>query len=162
MMTSSNGSIFRVTGLLWGEYTGDRCIHITKASKRGALTFSLMCAWTNRVNSRDAGDLRIHGAHCDDIYVNTEKKIYQSHRPNVVQNFVSEHTGGKWKIHDTKHHKETSNRDLTHPPLNKIAAISQPTFSNAFLWMKNFVFVFKFHWCLFPGNQLTKSQHCVR
>ena len=31
-MTSSNGNIFRVTGLLWGESTGDRWIPLTKAS----------------------------------------------------------------------------------------------------------------------------------
>ena len=32
MMTSSNGNIFRVTGPLWGESTGDRRIPLTKAS----------------------------------------------------------------------------------------------------------------------------------
>ena len=32
----------------------------------GALMFSLICAWTNGwVNSRDAGDLRLHRAHYD-------------------------------------------------------------------------------------------------
>ena len=31
-----------------------------------AVMFSLMCAWTNsRANYRDAGDLRLHDAHCD-------------------------------------------------------------------------------------------------
>ena len=46
MMTSSNGNIFRVTGQ-W----------------RGALIFSLICAWTNGwVNNRDTGDLRRHRA----------------------------------------------------------------------------------------------------
>ena len=32
VMTSSNGNIFRVTGPLWGESTGDRWIPLTKAS----------------------------------------------------------------------------------------------------------------------------------
>ena len=32
MMTSSNGNIFRVTGHLWGEFTGPRRIPRTKAS----------------------------------------------------------------------------------------------------------------------------------
>ena len=32
MMTSSNGNIFRVTGLMWGESTGDRWIPLVKAS----------------------------------------------------------------------------------------------------------------------------------
>ena len=31
-MTSSNGNIFRVTGPLWGEYTGERWIPLKKAS----------------------------------------------------------------------------------------------------------------------------------
>ena len=32
MMTSSNGNIFRVTGLLWGEFTGLRWSPLTKAN----------------------------------------------------------------------------------------------------------------------------------
>ena len=56
MMTSSNGNIFRVTGPLCGEFTGHR----------GALMFSLICAWTNLwTNNRDAGDLRRHRAQYD-------------------------------------------------------------------------------------------------
>ena len=36
-----------------------------KGRWRGALTFSLICAWTNGwANHRDAGDLRRHRAHC--------------------------------------------------------------------------------------------------
>ena len=48
MMTSANGCIFRISGLLW------------------ALMVSLICAWTNGwTNYRDAGDLRRHRAHHD-------------------------------------------------------------------------------------------------
>ena len=37
-----------------------------KGQWRGALIFSLICAWTNgRVNNWDAGDLRRHDAHYD-------------------------------------------------------------------------------------------------
>ena len=32
MLTSSNGNFFRVTGPLWGEFTGHRWITPTKAS----------------------------------------------------------------------------------------------------------------------------------
>ena len=32
MMTSSNGNIFRITGPLWGEFTGHQWIPLTKAS----------------------------------------------------------------------------------------------------------------------------------
>ena len=37
-----------------------------KGQWRGALVFSLICAWTNGwANNRDAGNLRRHGAYCD-------------------------------------------------------------------------------------------------
>ena len=39
MMTSSNGYIFRVTGPLWEESTGDRWIPLTKASDAEFLCF---------------------------------------------------------------------------------------------------------------------------
>ena len=51
---------------------------------------------------------------------------------------------------------------LTHLPLNKMASISQTIFSNAFSWMKSFVFWFKFHWNLFLRVQLTIIQHWFR
>ena len=54
-MASSNGNIFRVTGPLWGESTGDRWIPITKAS--GA---ELGAIFDLRLNKRDTGDLRRH------------------------------------------------------------------------------------------------------
>ena len=38
---------------------------------------------------------------------------------------------------------------LTHHSLDKMAAISQRIYSNAFSWMKSFVFWFKCHWNLF-------------
>ena len=59
MMTSSNGNVFRVTGPLRGESTGDRWILFAKASDT-----ELWCAWTNVwANNRDAGDLRCQDAH---------------------------------------------------------------------------------------------------
>ena len=64
MMTSSNGNIFRVTGPLCGEFAGHRWIPLTKGQWRGALMFSLICAWTNSwVNNWDAGDLRRQRSH---------------------------------------------------------------------------------------------------
>ena len=51
---------------------------------------------------------------------------------------------------------------LTHLPLNKMAAISQTTFSNAFSWIKSFVFWFKFHWSLFLMVELTIFRHWFR
>ena len=65
MMTSSNGNIFRATGLLCGEFTGHRWIPLTKASD-AKLRFFMICAWTNGcVNNRYSGDLRRHHAHYD-------------------------------------------------------------------------------------------------
>ena len=51
-----------------------------------------------------------------------------------------------------------SSGSLTHWGQNKIAAIFQLTFSNAFSWMKIFEFRLIFHLSLFPGIQLTIFQ----
>ena len=65
MVMSSNGNVFRVAGALWGEFTGTGGFP-HKGRWRGALMFSLICAWTNGwANDRDAGDLRRHRAHYD-------------------------------------------------------------------------------------------------
>ena len=67
MMTSSNENIFRVTGPLYGEFTGHRWIPRTKASD-AELMFSLICAWIDRwLNNGEAGDLRHYRAHYDVI-----------------------------------------------------------------------------------------------
>ena len=47
----------------------------------------------------------------------------------------------------------------THWGLNKMVAISQTTFSNAFSWQKIIVFWLNFHWNSFPEVQLTINQH---
>ena len=60
MMTSSNGSIFRVTGLLCGH----RWIPRTKASDT-ELWYFLWSAPEQKTNSRNAGDLRRHRGHYD-------------------------------------------------------------------------------------------------
>ena len=51
---------------------------------------------------------------------------------------------------------------LTHWGRDKMAAIFQMTFSNAFSWMKMFKFRLRFHWSLFPRVQLTIFQHWFR
>ena len=51
---------------------------------------------------------------------------------------------------------------LTHLPLDKMAAILQTIFSDAFSWMKNFVFQIKFHWSLFLRVHFTVTQHWFR
>ena len=53
-------------------------------------------------------------------------------------------------------------KELTHWGRDKMAAISQTTFSKAFLWMKMYKFRLRFHRGLFPRVQLTISQHRFR
>ena len=66
MMTSSNGNIFRVTGPLFGEFTGHRWISLTKASDAELLCFLWSALWINGwINNREVGDLRRHHAHSD-------------------------------------------------------------------------------------------------
>ena len=63
-MTSSNGNIFRVTGPLWGEFTGHRWIPLTKASDTELWCFLWSAPWMNgSVNNREADNLRRHRAH---------------------------------------------------------------------------------------------------
>ena len=50
-------------------------------------------------------------------------------------------------------------RGLTHFALDKMAAIPQTIFSDAFSWMKSFVFWLKFHWSLSLRVQLAISKH---
>ena len=58
MMTSSNGTIFRITGPLCGEFTGP--------GEFPAQRPVTICAWINDwVNNREAGDLRRHRGHYD-------------------------------------------------------------------------------------------------
>ena len=51
---------------------------------------------------------------------------------------------------------------LTHWDRDKMDAISQTTFSNAFSRMKMFEYRLKFHWSLFPRVRLTISHHWFR
>ena len=65
MMTSSNGNIFRVTGPLWGEFTGPGEFPAQRPVTR-SFDVSLICTRINDwVNKREAGDLRRHRGHYD-------------------------------------------------------------------------------------------------
>ena len=65
MMTSSNGNIFHMTGPLCGIHQSP-VNSLNKGQWRGALMFSLICAWLNGwVNNHEAGDLRCHCAYYD-------------------------------------------------------------------------------------------------
>ena len=61
MLTSSHGNIFRVIGLLCGEFTDHRRVPLTKASDAELWCFPWSAPWINdRVNNREAGDLKCH------------------------------------------------------------------------------------------------------
>ena len=88
MMTSSNGNIFRATGHLCGEFTGNRWIPRTKAIDAEFWCFSLICSWTNGwVNNREAGDLRRHRAHCDVIVMWSASSAHQKMESFALCNF---------------------------------------------------------------------------
>ena len=64
MMTSSNGKIFRVTGPFVRGIHRWPVNSPHKGQWRGALVFSLICAWMNNlVYNRKPDDLRCHRAH---------------------------------------------------------------------------------------------------
>ena len=68
VMTSSNGNIFRVIGLLSEEFTGHWWIPLTKVSDVELCCFLWSLPWLNGwVNNREAGDMRRHRAHYDAI-----------------------------------------------------------------------------------------------
>ena len=74
-MTLSNGNIFRVTGPLCGEFTGNRWIPRTKANDAELLCFLWSAPWINGwVNNGDAGDLRRHRAHYDVIVMSSRNE----------------------------------------------------------------------------------------
>ena len=53
-------------------------------------------------------------------------------------------------------------KSLTHWGRDKMAAISQTTFSNEFSWMKMYEFRLTFHWSWFLGVQSTIFEHWFR
>ena len=59
----------------------------------------------------------------------------------------------------SKSHQNICYCYLTHWGRDKMAAIYQTTFSNAFSWTKMYEFWLKFHWGLFVRVQLTIYQH---
>ena len=70
-----------------------------------------------------------------------------------------------WTVNGIVHwciHTPFSLEELTHWGRDKMDAISQTTFSNAFSWMKMFEYRLKFHWNLFLRIQLTIFQHWFR
>ena len=91
LMTSSNGNIFRVIGPCAGEFPH-------KGQWRGALIFSLICAWTNGwVNNRYVGDLRRHRVHYDATVMFAASLTLSEGNPPVTANSTGkEPVMGTW------------------------------------------------------------------
>ena len=83
MMTSSNGSIFRVTGPLCGEFTGHRWIPLTKVSNAELWYFHWSAPWINGwVNNHEAADLRRQRPHYDVIVMGMQLQ-YRHRKPHL-------------------------------------------------------------------------------
>ena len=90
MMTSSNGTIFRVTGPLCGKFTCHRWIPLTKASDVELWCFLWSAPWINGwVNNRVVGYLRRHRAHCDVIVMQQDNTKTETHHTTHVHTSYS-------------------------------------------------------------------------
>ena len=86
-MTSSNGNIFRVTGIHRLPVNSPH-----KGQWRGALVFTLICPWTNSwSNNEDASDLRHHRAHYD-------ATVMDDRRHNQMHSDKQNGSWTKWPI----------------------------------------------------------------
>ena len=97
MMASSNGNIFRLTGHMCGEFTRSPVNSPHKGQWRGALMFSLICAWINRwVNNGEAGDFRCYRTHYDVIVMALRFKKETSVLDSCNSNGTSAIHWGPW------------------------------------------------------------------
>ena len=142
----------------------------------GTVMFSLICTWTNTwANNPDPSDLRRLCTHYD-ITAMKFNTLYMNKQMPVVDNIfkhiffkkmISLQSTFHWLLSFswvplTISHNGLSLNSLTHLPLDKMAAILQTIYSDAFLWMKNFVLWLKSYWSVFLSVQLTINQHWFR
>ena len=83
-MTSSNGNIFRVTGPLCGEFTGDRWIPRTNASDAELWFLWSAPEYIEEKIHREAGDLRPHRAYYDVIVMFGQTLKFRNKLPTFV------------------------------------------------------------------------------
>ena len=121
MMTSYNGNIFRVTGPLCGKFNGIRWIPRThKGQWRGALMFSLICAWINGwVNNGEAADLRRLSAHYDVIIMSTlGSATYHLFLYCITKHFNAKATQN---VHNTSNHLTITHCPSAYMSLGRLA-----------------------------------------
>ena len=186
-MTSSNGNIFRVTGILCGNspVTGESP---HKGQWRGALVFPLICVWTNsRAKTGNAGDLRRHRTHYNVIQMvnissflrwclsRSQQKTCQW-SPVSVDAWTSarrcqSHRLGRWGSPTRRlpwgcscDCRRTPWLVVEKPKKQKVSTFSllQASFSNAYSSMKRFIFGWNCHCSLYLSTQLTIIQHWFR
>ena len=129
MLTSSNGTIFPVTGPLWGESTGHRWIPLTKVSDAELWCFLWFAPEPTVWNNRGAGDFWCHRAQYDvTVMLLAECRISTSERvtpwPPPTKWWIFNSNFKFWTFNfnfkclfDTKHSRiETGNiRQITSP-----------------------------------------------
>ena len=133
-----------------------------KGQWRGALIFSLICAWIKDwINSREAGDWRRLRHHYDVIIIVLPVCMGSLKRQSLWGGCIDSWldlscTASMCSLRWTSSHwKKKRDIRLTHWGRDKMDAISQTTFSSTFSWMKMFEFRLKFHWSLFLWVELT-------
>ena len=66
LMTSWHKHTFHITGPLWGELTGHRWVLLANGQYWGALTLSMLLAWTSCwTNNCVVGDLTLMSRYCN-------------------------------------------------------------------------------------------------
>ena len=116
MMTSLNGNIFRVAGLLWGESTGHRWIPLTKANDAELLCF----LWYAPKQTVDAGDLIRH--HDVIVMISTSRANHSA----LLVMWLPDIT------HPDNPHPENIHPDITHLHCRTLPTRIVPTHTHQF------------------------------
>ena len=74
---------------------------------------------------------------------------------DVIMSFISDHVWGRLVMVSVSALLVFYAYSLTHQGRDKMAVVSQTTFSNTFSWIKMYEFRLRFHWSLFPKIWLT-------
>ena len=168
MVTSSNGSIFHVTGPLCREFTGHRWIPLTKTNVAELRSFFDL-RQNKRLGKQSRRRLfetpsRSSWRHCNGVRLG--QGTYDRRLISAIEFFYRVNGASPW-LCNVKHSESTVKWThglihLTHWGRDEIDAIMQMTFSNAFSWLKvckMCKFWLRFHWSLFPSVKLSIIQH---
>ena len=139
MMTSLNESIFRVTGLLCREFTGE---FPSQRPVTLSLMLSLICAWTNYwANNGDAGDLRRHRTQYSFTVMFRSRNsmvltciLWMSTPADVIDDILSSRNWAVGIPFACEQHSDTA--VICNGIVPTLKLIILMTFSNSFSWMK--------------------------